>query len=140
MPRTAGTGSRRRPFLSNTNVTKGRAIVLAAFTVWPYIYMVIFIVAFARIATTHVQPAAASVPATFRAIIPLHLITMFEVFVLTVYYVGHLFKTAVVPQDKRAPWAIVLIFANMFAFPVYWYLYIWQPLRTKVVGLDLAEG
>src|SRR5947209_1658492 len=110
-------------------MTKAKSIVLAVFTIWPFVYMVIFLAVFVAIATTSARPDHAGVPATFAAIIPLHLLTMFEVLVLTVYYVGHLFRGSAVPQDKKALWAVVLIFANMFAFPVYWYLYIWQPLR-----------
>jgi hypothetical protein len=31
-----------------------------------------------------------------------------------------------VPQDNRAVWAVVLLFGNVVAFPVYWYVAWWR--------------
>ena len=36
-----------------------------------------------------------------------------------------------VPQDKKALWAVVIFMGNALAMPVYWYLYIWKPLRHE---------
>ncbi len=55
-----------------------------------------------------------------------HILTMFLMFALTAFYIVYLFRTDRVAQDKKALWAVVLFFANVFAFPVFWYLYIWK--------------
>ena len=62
-------------------------------------------------------------------IFPLHFLTMLEIIVLLVIYIGHLFRTDRVPQDKKALWAVVLLLGNMIAMPVYWCLYIWTEHR-----------
>ena len=31
-----------------------------------------------------------------------------------------------VPQDSRAVWVVVLLFGNVVAFPVYWYVAWWR--------------
>ena len=31
-----------------------------------------------------------------------------------------------VPQDSRAVWAVVLVFGNVVAIPVYWYVAWWR--------------
>jgi hypothetical protein len=49
--------------------------------------------------------------------------------VLLVSYIVYLFKTEYVPTDKKALWAVVLFMANMFAMPVFWVLYVWQPIN-----------
>lgn len=46
---------------------------------------------------------------------------------LLIYYIRHLFKTKLVPNDMKALWAVVLFLGNMIAMPVFWYHYIWTP-------------
>ena len=69
-------------------------------------------------------------------ILPLHFLTIFEIFVLSVIYIVHVFKTDRVAQDKKALWAVVLFLGNMIAMPFYWYLFIWkeQKQSTPVNG------
>ena len=58
--------------------------------------------------------------------------TIFFMFALTAFYIVYLFRTDRVPQDKKALWAVVLFLGNTFAFPVFWYLYIWkEPAATS---------
>ncbi len=45
----------------------------------------------------------------------------------------YLFKTDVVPQDKKALWAVVLFLGNMISMPIFWYLYIWTKLKEKEI-------
>jgi len=68
-------------------------------------------------------------PLIFKFILPLHLFTMLEIFVLIAIYIMHIFKTDVVVQDKKALWAVVIFCGNMIAMPVYWYLYIWKTIQ-----------
>jgi hypothetical protein len=51
---------------------------------------------------------------------------MFEIMVLLAIYITFLFKTDRVPQDKKTLWAVVLFCGNLFAMPVFWYLYLWK--------------
>jgi hypothetical protein len=109
-------------------MSRGKAIILAVFTAWPLVYLVIFFCTMLVEAMSMMTgPGHRPEPPLFLLIIfPLHFLTMLEIIVLIVIYIRHLFKTDRVPQDKKALWAVVLFLGNMFAMPVYWYLYIWQ--------------
>jgi type II secretory pathway component PulM len=41
------------------------------------------------------------------------------------------FQSNRVSADKKALWAVVLFLGNIFAMPVYWYLYLWRPLSVR---------
>jgi hypothetical protein len=58
---------------------------------------------------------------------------MFEILILLVIYIRHVFKTDRVPQDKKSLWAVVLLLGSMIAMPIYWYLYIWPESRQKTL-------
>jgi hypothetical protein len=47
------------------------------------------------------------------------------VFLLMAFYIPHAFVSKRVPEAKRTRWVIALTLLNMWAMPVYWYLYIW---------------
>jgi hypothetical protein len=53
-----------------------------------------------------------------------------ECWVLVAAYIVYVFKTRHVPAEKRALWAAVLFFGNFIAMPVFWFLYVWRPLRS----------
>ncbi len=83
---------------------------------------------------------SAEPPIIMMVIFPLHFFTMFEIFVLIAIYIFYLFKTDVVPQDKKALWAVVLFLGNMISMPIFWYLYIWKKLREKDTPEQPAES
>lgn len=109
-------------------MNKSKAIVLAAFTVWPIAYMLFFM---AGVASSFflMRGGSNQMPPFFGLLIVLHVFTMLEIAGLLVYYILHLFRTDAIPQDKKALWAVVLFMGNALAMPVYWYLYIWKPIR-----------
>ena len=111
-------------------ITKPLALILAVFTVWPFLYMFLF-VGFMFTSVFWMAPGRnGPMPAMFMIIFAFHLLTMLEVLALIVFYIVHLFKTPAVRQDMKALWAVVLFLGNMLAMPVYWYLYIWKPLQA----------
>jgi hypothetical protein len=115
---------------------KGKAVVLAVFTAWPFLYILLFIcMAFSMIISGFAGGGhPAEPPFIIWIILPLHFFTMFEMLALIVIYIIHLFKTDRVPQDKKALWAVVLFLGNMIAIPVYWYFYIWRERKPQEPG------
>lgn len=116
-------------------MSRGKAITLAVFTVWPILYMLFFMCAIFGMMMSDFSGGGHSsgAPTIMMIILPLHFLTMLEIFVLLVIYIVHVFKTERVPQDKKALWAVVLFLGNMIAMPIYWYLYIWkQPEESKL--------
>ncbi len=71
-------------------------------------------------------------PDLFKYIFPLHCFTMLLSFALTAVYVVHAFKNSRFSQEMRILWILILFMGNMFAFPVYWWLY----LRPGVLQID----
>jgi hypothetical protein len=69
--------------------------------------------------------------AQFDFIFRLHLIVILASWALVASYVVYLFRTAHVPAEKRALWAVVLFLGNMLAMPFFWYLYVWRPLQAE---------
>ncbi len=95
--------------------------IVGALTLLPIAYMVYFIVSMASSVGTRTGG-----PDDFDLLFRLHLGTMLLTFSLMIFYIVYLFRTSRVPQDKKALWAVVLFMGNMFAMPVFWFLYIWQ--------------
>ena len=103
-------------------MSKTSKILLAAATLYPFLYMVFFFIA---IFSTF--PARGSgVPALMTFIIPLHLLAMLSVMALTAFYIVNIFRNERVEKDKKPLWAVVIFMGSIFAMPVYWHLYIWR--------------
>jgi hypothetical protein len=107
---------------------KSTKVLLGLATLWPVVYMFVFIgffflmfATFANAHSTHSEP-----PIWFIIIFPLHFLTILWSFGLIGIYIYHVFKTAAVAQDKKALWAVVIFLGNMVAMPIYFYLYIWK--------------
>lgn len=109
-------------------MNKTKAIVLGTLTIWPIAYMLLFM---ASVAASFflMRGGSNQMPPFFGLLIVLHVFTMLEMVSLLIYYILHLFKTDAIAQDKKALWAVVLFMGNALAMPVYWYLYIWKPIR-----------
>lgn len=107
---------------------KSTKILLGAGTLWPFVYIFIFILFF--FTTALIAPGREEGTAVFGAmmvvILAMHLFTMALSMGLTIFYIVNVFRNPRVDQDKKVLWAVVIFFANLFAMPVYWYLYIWK--------------
>jgi tetratricopeptide (TPR) repeat protein len=112
-----------------TGMTKGKAIIVGLFTAWPLLYIVLFMWFFMTVFSYAGRPEASEISNLFKLIIPLHLGTMLESFVLLAYYIFHLYNTTTIAENKKALWAVILFFGNYLAMPVYWYLYMWKPIQ-----------
>jgi hypothetical protein len=103
-------------------MTKGKALTLAAFTLWPFLYMIFFI----SIIMFGIYGKSGP---NMQMIFPLHLFTMLEILILMVIYITNVYNNHRVPYDKRTLWVVILFLGNLYAMPVYWYLYIWKKHR-----------
>ena len=107
-------------------------LLVGAATLLPIVYMVYFFVAMSSsIATRHGGPD------DFDLLFRLHLGTMLLIFALLIFYIVYLFRTTRVSQDKKALWAVVLFMGNMFAMPVFWFLYVWRDPTPEAKSVDL---
>jgi hypothetical protein len=56
----------------------------------------------------------------------LHLATVSLVLVLIAAYLAMLYRSTLVPSGRRTFWALVLLLGNVFALPVFWYVFLWR--------------
>jgi len=60
--------------------------------------------------------------------------TLLWIVSLLVFYLIHLFRIKRLDTERQILWAIVLLFGNVLAMPVYWYRYIWhQSHQPKII-------
>lgn len=108
-------------------------ITLGVLSVVPFLYMIAFFVFFIYMFFNIGNPSFMSMdPANenytgFIILFLSHIGTMLLSIGLLIYYLIFLFKSDTVDQNKKILWLIVLFFFGIFAFPVFWYIYIWQP-------------
>ncbi len=110
-------------------MSKFTKLLLAATTVFPFLYMIFFMTAMFYLtvfASRDPMIEDGAMPALFMVIFPLHLLTMLLIMGLTVFYMVNVFRNERVDKDKKVLWAVVLFMGNMIAMPIYWYLYIWR--------------
>jgi len=102
-------------------VSRPVAAFLGVMNLVPIAYMVYF---FWHIAS--LKPGVKPEPMLFESIFSLHLAMMALTVALTAVYLVVDYRSPRVPSDRRTFWAVVIFMGNMFAFPVFWYLFIWR--------------
>ena len=116
-------------------MSKLKALFILFLILWPAIYMAL---CFALMAyffiTTQGKKPEAIFPPYFIALFAIHILTIFESLGVVAYCLYHLVAVVKPQQNKIILWAIVLMLGNMFATPVYWYLYIWTPLKNGTLS------
>jgi hypothetical protein len=107
---------------------KSTKILLGLATLWPFLYMILFIVfAFSSIFFMRGQGGEESGPPFFFMVFfAIHLFTMLCIMALTIFYMVNVFRNDRVDKDKKVLWAVVIFMGNLIAMPIYWYLYIWK--------------
>ena len=101
---------------------KSSKILLAAATIWPLIYMLLFMGLF--MFAVFLRDGGSG--ALWAIIIPVHLLTILLIMGLTVFYIVNVFRNDRVNKDMKVLWAVVLFMGSIVAMPIYWYLYIWR--------------
>lgn len=104
-------------------MSKSVKILWAILTLLPIIYFIFFISFVSSLDQT--QPAA-ELNDQLKNMFHLHVISMSLMVALILSYVVYLFKSGIVPKDKRILWTVVLVAGNMFAMPFFWFLYVWR--------------
>lgn len=104
-------------------MSKSVKTIWAVLTLLPIAYFIFFISFVSSLDQT--QPAI-ELNEQLKNMFYLHIVSMSLMVALIVSYLVYLFKSGVVPKDKRAMWAVVLIAGNMFAMPFFWFFYVWR--------------
>jgi hypothetical protein len=115
---------------------KSTKILLGIATIWPIVYMVffftvIFSTIFSMRSDVTFEGSGGAMPTLFVAIFPLHILTVFLVMGLTIFYIVNVFRNDRVDKDKQILWTILLFMGSIIAMPIYWYLYIWSERKEQ---------
>ncbi|MFA4852098.1 MAG: hypothetical protein WC924_03160 [Candidatus Gracilibacteria bacterium] len=102
-------------------MSKTKKIILGIATLWPIIYMFIFFSLVFSFITNVANPEV-----MFGYLFGAHLFTMLLIVILLIIYIRDVFKNDMVLETRKTLWTILLIFGNMIAMPIYWYLHIWK--------------
>ena len=113
---------------------KSTKVLLGIASIWPIVYMFLFIGLFFTAILFGPGPAepGSGIQPGLAFIFGLHLLTMVLILALTVFYIVDIFRNDRVEKDKKALWAIVIFMGNAIAMPIYWYLYFWK--EANVAG------
>ena len=96
------------------------AYLLGLLSVWPIVYFFFFLCFIGYVFAASPKHGFEA----FRYIFLAHIATIILMFALMAAYLVHLFRTDQLASDRRILWAVVLLFFGIFAFPVYWWLYV----------------
>ncbi|MGH9971750.1 MAG: hypothetical protein ACREBG_28690 [Pyrinomonadaceae bacterium] len=130
---------------------KSTKILLGIATVWPIVYMFLFVITIFGLmlflppdggATQPTQPVSPFVPISFIGLFAIHLFTMLVIMGLMAFYIVRVFKTEYLDQAMKIMWTVLICMLGMFAMPVFWYLYIWRepPVATAVNHSELPPA
>jgi hypothetical protein len=117
-----------RPYV----MSRARARWMGLLAILPLVSMALMFVAFFAIfASGMVRQGAPpnEPPLAIFAMFPLQCVVMIAWITGIVLYVMDVFRNPHVPENLRPVWVLLFFFMGMFTVPVYWFLYVWQPLR-----------
>lgn len=110
-------------------MSKPVKILWAVLTLLPIAYFIFFI---SFMASVDQSIPAAEMNEKFKGVFLLYIASVSLMIALIISYLLYLFKSGVVPKEKKALWAVVLIAGNMFALPIFWFFYVWKaPAKTS---------
>lgn len=115
-------------------------VLLGIATIWQLLYMVLFVgfvlglVVLGESAGRMGDAAGAAIGVSFLLIFVLHMITIFLMMGLLIYYIIHAVRNESLKGDMKAVWVVLFVFAGILAEPVYWYLKIWKADDMLLAG------
>lgn len=110
-------------------MTKGQKIFIGILSFLPLLFIVIFIIAFAflmRDVIKETGPDAASFATGFIPFFILIALSSLLSFALLIYYIIHAVNNMNISGNERIVWILLFVFAGVIAFPIYWYMRIWN--------------
>jgi hypothetical protein len=105
-------------------------LALGAATIWPLVYIVIFMIfifsMFWGVSHDPTPSVHAGPPTAFFGLFAVHLLTMLEIIGLVIFYVVDAFRNPRITENQRILWAILIFVGGPLGMAVYWYLNIWR--------------
>ena len=113
-------------------LSKAQKIILGVVTIWPLMYIPIFIgFIFSFIFSLSVQDNP-SFPGFFLVVFPLHFLTMIVALGTLIFYLIDVYKSKKLTSDNKILWAILVLIGGSIGMVAYWYINVWKiPSKQK---------
>ena len=118
---------------------KSNKVLLGVATIWPLVYMALFMVfVLSTIFVMRGGAAEGTFPIAMMIVFVLHFLTILWIWALIAFYMVNVFKNDRVDQDKKVLWAVVLFMVMCLRCPSTG-LYIWRE-AVCLPGIECAPG
>jgi hypothetical protein len=122
-------GPRRPPLTART-------LLLGVLTVWPPIYIVLFMLSVVAGPLLFASaPRGGGPPVGFVVLMVLHIGTMFEMLALTVFYAVHVYREPALQGDRKILWMVIVLLGGFVGQGIYYVLWIVKR-HPGVLGLS----
>jgi len=119
---------------------RARTLGLGLITLVPLAYLAVFLYVLFPQLEGFFGKDSARYAELFRMVLWLHLGAILLVLLLLAFYLRQARRSPHVPNPRRGLWVALLLIGNMFAMPVFWYLYIWRPRPSLPEGSRLTSA
>jgi len=109
-------------------LNRGVAALLGMLTLVPYVWVALALGYFLPRLMSFGQPGGISSEVyfpLFELVWRVSIGVVIAVAVLATVYLLHLYRSDLVPKEKRGSWAWMLVLFGFVLMPVYWYRYVW---------------
>lgn len=62
----------------------------------------------------------------FGYLFGVHIFTMLLMVILLIIFIRDVFKNDMVVETRKTLWTVLLLFGNIIAMPIYYYIFIWK--------------
>lgn len=124
-------------------LSKTQKILLGVGSIWPMIYVFIFIVFIVGMIAFSGAGGGRELGPMFGGgfvlIFIIHFFTILLSLALTIFYIIHAVKNTRLDPNMRIVWIVLFFFGGMIAEPVYWYLEIWREKPSVATNVQLPS-
>jgi len=122
---------------------KSGKIILGFITLWPIIYVILFITFICVIIFLPIvnELSESNDINIFTALIfILHGLTIFTMFGLIVFYFIHAMMNQKLEGLEKVTWIIVIVMVGVITMPIYWYVHIWKEGSKKLFRIKSKQA
>ena len=109
---------------SSPPMSKRARLLLGVLTFWPPFYIVVFmLLVLGSVALAALGHGDAAPPA-FVALVFIHILTMFEIIGLTIYYAVNVYREPAIQGDRKILWMVIVLLGGFIGQAVYYVMWI----------------
>jgi hypothetical protein len=100
-------------------MSKNQKIIWGVLAIIPWIWFLAVVI------FQFIFPDTFPEPEKYRFLIEYwYLISIIALMIIWVMFIYHVKKNKFIPEEKRTLWIWIVVFGNMYVYPVYWWHYV----------------